>query len=370
MTAKELIEKYWPLMALAFITLAGFLLRMYRLDWQCLMVDEMTTSNYSANSVQWIVWFSLAADYNPPLYYLIAHYSEAIFGITRFAVRFPAVIFGTLSIPVVYLLGKRVRGITLGLLLAALVSFMFPFFFYSQNARAYSLVMLGFVGGAYFFVRMYNGDRSRTAWAGISLCTALCFWSHYYALVPIAVLFGALILKDWRSMVKPLGLVGILMIPMALLFDPYQLVSRTDHGIYNAYWNSPAFTATLVTNEMLCWSWVVLIPLALYALYRYRNNILRIFALVGFITPLSLIAVSQFTGTMPRYAVLVSPLVIVVAMYPVSEWIDRLKTLNQKIAVFALVLFVIFLFNYGSILEWLTFSVCPFMTPNGAAVGS
>ena len=92
--------------------------------------------------------------------------------------------------------------------------------------------------------------------------------------------------------------------------------------------------------------------------------------MVGFITPLSLIAVSQFTGTMPRYAVLVSPLVIVVAMYPVSEWIDRLKTLNQKIAVFALVLFVIFLFNYGSILEWLTFSVCPCMTPNGAAVGS
>ena len=118
---------------------------------------------------------------------------------------------------------------------------------------------------------------------------------------------------------------------------------------------------------MLCWSWIVIIPLALYSLYRYRNNILEVFAIVGVATPFFLIVISQFTATMPRYAILVSPLIIIIAMYPVSIWIDELKTPTRKLVVFALVLFVIFLFNYGSILEWTTFSVCPFMTATGAA---
>lgn len=360
-------RKHWPLAAVAILTIAGFVFRMYRLDWQCLMVDEMTTQAYSAGSIDWIIRYSLSQDYNPPLYYLIAHYSEALFGITRFAVRFPAVVFGTLSIPAVYFLGKEVRGITLGLLSASLISFMFPFFYYSQNARAYSLVMLGFIGVAYFFVKMYNGNRSNTTIAGISLCTALCFWSHYYSLVPIAILFVALVLKDWKSVVKPAILTSILMSPMALLFDPYQLASRTNHGIFNVYWNSPAFTASMITNEMLCWAWIILIPLALYTLYRYQNNILKIFALAGFVTPAFLIGISWFTATMPRYAVLVSPLIIIVAMYSVADHIDEQGYLDRKIALFLLIVFAVFILNYGSIVEWTTFNVCPFMTANGAA---
>lgn len=362
-----MIKKYWPLIAIAIITIAGFLFRMYRLDWQCLMVDEMTTSIYASKDVQWIISYMLSFDYNPPTYYLIAHYSEAIFGITRFAVRFPAVIFGTLSIPAVYLVGKEVKGGTLGLLVASLVSFMFPFFYYSQNARGYSLVMLGFMGVAYFFVKMYRGDYSRGTIIGISLCTALCFWSHYYSLFPVSVLFVALLLKNWKSVIKPIIAIGLLMLPLALMFDLNQFATRTSRVAFDVFWNSPAFTAKMVTNEMLCWSWIVIIPLALYSLYRYRNNILEVFAIVGVATPFFLIVISQFTATMPRYAILVSPLIIIIAMYPVSIWIDELKTPTRKLVVFALVLFVIFLFNYGSILEWTTFSVCPFMTATGAA---
>ena len=361
-------RNYWPLIAVAILTIAGFVFRMYRLDWQCLMVDEMTTSNFAVNSTQWIIRYSLSSDYNPPLYYLVAHYSEMLFGITRFAVRFPAVIFGTLSIPAIYFLGKEVRGTTLGLLSASLVSFMFPFFYYSQNARAYSLVMLGFIGVAYFFVKMYNGDRSWSTIAGISLYIALCFWTHYYALIPVAILFGALVWKDWKSTIKPAILTGILMAPMAVLFDLHQLVSRTDHDTFNVMWNTPAFTAIAVTNEMLCWSWIVLVPLAAYTLYKCRNGILKIFAVAGIITPLFLVGMAQFTAVMPRYAVLVSPLIIIVAMYSVADYIDKQNHLDKKVAVFLLVVFIVFILNYGSIVEWTTFSVCPFMTATGAAV--
>jgi hypothetical protein len=87
----------------------------------------------------------------------------------------------------------------------------------------------------------------------------------------------------------------------------------------------------------------------------------------GIITPLFLIVMAQFTAVMPRYAVLVSPLIIIVAMYSVADYIDKQNHLDKKVAVFLLVVFIVFILNYGSIVEWTTFSVCPFMTATGAA---
>jgi uncharacterized membrane protein len=370
MTAKESREKYWPYAALALITIAGFLLRMYQLTWQCLNVDEATTSVIANNTVSWIVHYSLTTDYNPPLYYLIAHYSFIFFNeVSRFSVRFPAVVFGTLAIPMAYFVAKEIRDVTLGLLVAGLMSFMFPFYYYSQDARAYSLVLFMFMGFSYFFVRNYNGARDIGTIAGLGIFAALCLWSHYYSLVPITIMGLILLLREWRSMV-PAGIISLILLsPLAILFDLAQIKTRTIHvGPEDYFWATPRQMATWLPNELLCWSWLVLVPLAVYSCIRYRNTtIVRDLSVVVVITAGLLIPLTIVTGLSPRYALLVSPLILVVAMYPISEWMDGLKKQNQKIIVFALVLFVIFLFNYGSILEWMTFNVCPYMTANGAA---
>ena len=68
---------------------------------------------------------------------------------------------------------------------------------------------------------------------------------------------------------------------------------------------------------------------------------------------------------MPRYAVLVAPLIIGIALYPVAKYIDDNKDLAKKLAVFLGVIFVLFLLNYGSIVSWTTFSICPMMISEG-----
>jgi 4-amino-4-deoxy-L-arabinose transferase-like glycosyltransferase len=364
-----LIKKYWPYAVLAIFTVAGFLLRIYQLTWQCLNVDEVTTSEIANNTVSWIVHYSLTTDYNPPLYYLIVHYSFIFFQETsRFSVRFPAVIFGTLAIPIAYFVAKEIRGVTPGLLVAGLMSFMFPFYYYSQNARAYSLVLFMFMGFSYFFVRKYNGDRSVRTTVGLGIFTAFCLWSHYYSLIPITIMGLILFLKDRRSTIHA-GIISLILLsPMAFLFDFAQIKTRTLHvGPLDYFWMMPKQMLIYLPNELLCWSWLVLVPLAIYSCIRYRNvTIIRDLGIVVIITAGLLIPLTALTGCSPRYALLVSPLILMVAMYPISAWIDGLRTATQKIAIFLLVLGVVFLFNYGSLVQWTSFSFCPYMMPNGA----
>jgi 4-amino-4-deoxy-L-arabinose transferase-like glycosyltransferase len=371
MTLQDLIKKHWSRLALLVITLSGFLLRMNQLTWQCLNVDEATTSMIANNSVSTIIHYSLTTDYNPPLYYLIAHYSFIIFNeVSRFSVRFPAVIFGTLAIPVAYMVAREIKGVTLGLLVAGLVSFMFPFYYYSQDARAYSLVLLAFMGFSYFFVRIYKGNRDRKMIWGLSACAALCLWSHYYSLVPITLMGLILLRKDWLSAAYAASATMLLMSPLAFLFDLTQLKTRTMHvGAEDYFWATPQQMATWLPNELLCWSWIILIPLFAYSLGKYwRDTLIRDLAVVAAITAAALIPLTILTGISPRYALLISPLILMVAMYPVAASIDDNKRSNaQKITIFMLVMFLIFLFNYGSIVEWTSFNVCPFMTETGAA---
>ena len=370
MTFQDVIKKHWPHIALIVITLCGFLLRMNQLTWQCLNVDEATTSMIANNSVSWIVHYSLTTDYNPPLYYLIAHYSFILFNeVSRFSVRFPAVIFGTLAIPVAYFVAREIKGVTLGLLVASLMSFMFPFYYYSQDARAYSLVLLAFMGFSYFFVRAYQGDRSRKVIAGLSVCAALCLWSHYYSLVPIVLIGLILFRKDWLSAIYAALVTALLLSPLAILFDLAQFKTRTMHvGPEDYFWATPQQMAAMLPNELLCWSWLVLIPLFVYSVGKYwRTAILRDLSFVAIITAALLIPLTVLTGLSPRYALLISPLILMVAMYPVAELINIRKSIGQKITLFMLILFLVFLFNYGSIIEWTTFNVCPFMTGTGAA---
>jgi 4-amino-4-deoxy-L-arabinose transferase-like glycosyltransferase len=291
-----------------------------------------------------------------------------LFGeVTRFSIRFPAVVCGALAIPVSYFIGKEVKSETLGLLVAALVSFMFPFFYYSQDARAYPLILFAFLGFTYFWLKLYKGSNNLVHIVGISFFAALCIWSHYYSVVPMGVLLACYLWKyKNRAILCILGLTFVFVLPLILMFDFSQFFSRTNHGVFNVLWHSPLTIATMLPNEMFCWSVLIIIPLAIYSLYKHwKNPVLKAFALAGTITPLLMIPMAHFTAVMPRYAVLVSPLIICVAMYPVASTIDGFKGIDKKVAVFVGVVFLVFIFNYGSILSWMTFSICQWMQWQG-----
>ena len=76
-----------------------------------------------------------------------------IFGQSEFSVRFPALIFGVLSIFMIYKLGKALFNPEIGLI-SALILAVSPFqIHYSQEARPYSLLMLLSLISTYYFVK-------------------------------------------------------------------------------------------------------------------------------------------------------------------------------------------------------------------------
>lgn len=369
-----MFRKYWAEISLLFLIAFGFCIRLYQLDWQCLMVDETVTSMVAAKTTSDILTWSMQIDCNPPLYYLLAHYSSLLFGgVLDFAIRFPSVILGTLAIPMSYIVGKEVRNKTLGILSATIVSFLFPYVLYSQNARGYMLVFVAFLGFTYFFVKMLNGDELTKTLMGLSIFTALCLWSHYYSIVPIVVSLLILAYNDKFDCTKILKcsvviLLGLL--PLLSLANIGNLLARSSPELIKGYsysqltpdksiWITPFQMSIYMPNELLCWSWIVLIPLAIYSVYICKKSLLKYFGIVTLTTCSVLIPLSYFTNLMPRYALLVSPLFVFMAMYPISELIDNNKTLDRKVVIFALVIFIIFAFNYFSLLSRFTFNLCP-----------
>lgn len=84
-----------------------------------------------------------ANDYTIHFYLMAASFK--LFGLTEFAARFPSVIFGVLTILVVYFLGKQFADKKVGLVAAFLTTFSVLEIVYSRQARSYQEVQFFFL---------------------------------------------------------------------------------------------------------------------------------------------------------------------------------------------------------------------------------
>lgn len=257
--------------------------------------------------------------------------------------------------------------------MAGVAAFIFPYFYYAQDARAYPMVLMFFVAFLIVYVDVWNNGFNGLPKILIMGATiAGCLWSHYYVALPIFILMICLFHRfrggpDTFFAGMSVIAAVVFLSPLIGMFDLTQFGTRTNHLVYTAVWNPPSLIALTVTNEMLCWSWVILIPLAIYAFWKYRREetVFLPFAATIILSTVFLIPMAHFTAVMPRYALVSTPMILLVALYPVSVWVESQPTIDEKYAMIALFLLVILAFNFGSIYQWLTFSICPMMNPGG-----
>jgi mannosyltransferase len=125
--------------ALLGITLLAVALRVWHLNGQSLGYDEGYSIALARQSLGAIA-AQTAADIQPPLYYDLLHFWMQLFGTSEAAVRSLSLLFGVLTVPLLYALGRRLFGPATGLL-AALLGAVSPFWiWYAQEARNYTLV--------------------------------------------------------------------------------------------------------------------------------------------------------------------------------------------------------------------------------------
>ncbi|MBP1908200.1 glycosyltransferase family 39 protein [Methanolobus bombayensis] len=170
------------------ITCLAAVLRIYQLGAESLWLDEVTTYLISSNTLAGIIE-STSGDVHPPLYYILVHIF-LVAGNSEFALRFPSMLLGVFSVPVLYLLATRLFSHKEGLISSFLLAISLMHIYYSQEARMYSMLMFLSLCSIYFFYLAVE-DNKKIYWILFSLFTVLNIYTHYFGffIFPIEILF-------------------------------------------------------------------------------------------------------------------------------------------------------------------------------------
>ncbi|MDX6696651.1 MAG: mannosyltransferase [Solirubrobacteraceae bacterium] len=202
------------------LVVAGAALRLATLDAQSLWYDEAGTLSVLRPGLG--ATFSAVRDQEatPPLYFALLWVWSKVFGQGEVGLRSLSALAGTATIPVAYWIGRDLVSRRAGMVAAALVAFDPMLVWYSQEARAYALLVLLAALSLWFFARALREPRPRdlAAWG---IASALALATHYVAgflILPEAV-WLLLRLPGARRAVAlaaaPVAVTGLALAPLA-----------------------------------------------------------------------------------------------------------------------------------------------------------
>ncbi len=116
---------------------------------------------------------------SPPLYFVLGWLFSKL-GSAPELIRVPSLIAGTLSIPLVYLVGARVVSRSAGLVAAAVMALMPFMIFYSGDGRTYGVAIALLLGSTLAMMAGVRTGRTRW-WVAYGALTALAMYTHYTA---------------------------------------------------------------------------------------------------------------------------------------------------------------------------------------------
>ena len=207
-----------PVRILLALTVAAAALRFATLDVQSLWLDESATLLLVHRGFSGMLSHLASSESAPPLYYVLIWGWTKVFGAGALGFRSFSALVGTLTVPVLYMAGRRCSE-RVGLWAAALAAFNPAMYYYSQEARCYALLILFSAVAFVFWQRALEApDRRRlTLWAGAS---GLAVLTHYFAaflFIPEALMLARRL--GWRRVLAPAGavtLIGVALLPLAI----------------------------------------------------------------------------------------------------------------------------------------------------------
>jgi mannosyltransferase len=214
---------YRPLLAVGVLTALAALLRFSTLDLQSFEYDEILTVSLVRLDFGEFLSAYPHSELGAPLYFTAAWVWEKIFGPGEVGLRSFSALFGTATVPVAYLAAKELVSERAGLVAAALVASSPLLIWFSQEARAYALLVFVATLTFLFFVRALNGGGGR-AFAWWALAAAVCLATHYFAIFLVAPEAAVLLLAGHRdgrlrqplAAVAAVATVGLAFMPLAI----------------------------------------------------------------------------------------------------------------------------------------------------------
>ncbi|WP_292366634.1 MULTISPECIES: glycosyltransferase family 39 protein [unclassified Methanoculleus] len=303
---------------LAGLTAIGALLRLYNLGGNSLWLDEAATLSFARQSFLGIWESTAGGEFNPPLFYWLEH-GMLVFGESEFVLRFLPALLGVLTIPVVYLIGSEFRDRNVGLIAAALLAFSPFHIFYSQEARAYAPMLFFFSLALLFYVRAGKANETRS-WVIFGVFSAVAFWMHFYAIVPVAVLIlHALVtragsIRDVKNPALALGAFTAASLPL-LIVTVNLFLARTSSAPTFGVQGPDVVYQTLLeasghSNSILA-SFILLFLLGVAYTWRGDRDGALLLVFMMFIPLAASLVLSSRMPMIPRYLIYLLPVYFV-----------------------------------------------------------
>ncbi len=163
------------------LVLVAFALRVYNLGGLEFRFDEAISANVSG--LGWegaLSHLRLQPFEHPPVYYLSLYAWRTVVGRSEFALRFFSVFWGTLVLPLFYLLIRRLANERLARL-TALLAAISPFLVaYSQEARMYTLLPCLALGALLAYRNALRRASKPGWWLVYALLVGVGVATHYY----------------------------------------------------------------------------------------------------------------------------------------------------------------------------------------------
>ncbi len=172
----------------------GALIRLIGLDFQSLWFDELWSVVYT-NSENLSDLFAnrltKSWEANPPLYYTFLYFWVKIFGESPISIRLPSAIAGILSIYYMYRYFKNFFPEEIAIMSSIMLSLSYASFYYSQEARAYSFLILFSIMSTFYWLKLLF-DKSYKAYDLIKYTALIILtaYAHYFGLLLICIQLG------------------------------------------------------------------------------------------------------------------------------------------------------------------------------------
>jgi hypothetical protein len=200
------------------ISALGGVLRLATVNTQSIWLDEAATMHLVRRGLAGMLSHLPGTESTPPLYYVLVWAWTRVFGSGPVGFRSFSVLVGTATIPVAYAVARRI-SVRAGLWCALLAAVSPILFYYSQEARAYGLLIL-LSSAAFVEWQRALEDSSRRGLAAWTALSILALLTHYFAVFPIipeAAVLGVRL--GWRRLVVPgaaLLVAGAALLPLAI----------------------------------------------------------------------------------------------------------------------------------------------------------
>ena len=222
------------------LTISGFGLATFGLGKEPLWLDASWSWMMTQAAGDFMITHDVA---HPPLYYRMLNLWVGWFGSNDFWIRMPSAIFYTLTIPIVYLIGRAIHSSKVGVLVAVLVATSPFIYHYARDARSYAMLLficsIAFLCLAHLIREQptksqddaainWNSIRPYLLWSGLVISITLALFTNFVTtllpVVTVAVLTIAA-LRHRRDTFRSLLIIAVahIIILVVWIIHPYGL---------------------------------------------------------------------------------------------------------------------------------------------------